>query len=200
MKPCVVESWLEGKIDEPSTELEAANSGSRLDRTEYWYGVYRTPRGKIASFLSKHRENVPMSALVVRHGVGHAKVQAAVQEILSMSLAVESVPDEPRVRPLVPGALATLSDPDGVHVGAIVDLLGDDVFMVILTSRPRWNPQARRASSDDVAALGGFTSRTSYLAPVVRSRQHVYLRDGELSRQRLKELQSAFDWDAARRV
>lgn len=103
-------------------------------------------------------------------------------------------------RPMCPGALAALSDGEGVHIGAIIKVVGDDVCMVLLTSRPGWNPQARRASSDDVFALNSRTTRPSFLAPVVRNRSYVFLRDGELSRLRLADLHAEFDWEAARRV
>lgn len=197
----LVEAWLEGHVDTPESEPDP------LDHVHYWYGAYRSPKGKTVGFMVKRQESIPTTALIVREGVGCVRVREAMQTLLGMVNAIGEIetpnvepPPLPRGRPMKAGALATLSDSDGVHLGAIIDVLGNDVAMLVLTSRPGWNPQARRASADDVFALNVRNKRPTFLAPVIRDRANVFLRDGELGPLRLADFRAEFDWIAARRV
>lgn len=206
-----VDAWLEGKLDTETAPSEPiAPAPDPAGYVHYWYGVYLTPKGKVAGFMVKRESSIPSAAIVVRDGVGCENVKLAMQTLVAMAGAVHSIPMpppdadpepmRPRGRPMVAGALATLSDGDGIHIGAIIDVMGaQDIAMVLLTSRPGWNPQARRASRDDLFALNSRSTRPTFIAPVVRDRAYVFLRDGELGRLRLADLRAEFDWEAAKR-
>lgn len=183
MRP-TVDAWLSGAA-------MGDTAGDPAD-TPYWYGVHRTSRGKMAGFIVKNPDLVPSDVMIIRQTFG---IQGARRD-LDLMLAEVLNPAPPK---MAPGALITLSDGDGIHLGVLIDTRGEEFALVVLTSNPYWNPLARPATPDDLAALRKSATKITYLAPIVRPKANVFHRHGEISQHRVDAMRTEFNWDVADR-
>ena len=171
--------------------MRALGGPATTDTGRYWCGVHRTRKGDLAGFITRNEDAVPPRSIETLCVPGIEEAKARVATLLK-EMGVSS--SGPRVRP---GVLIALSDPEGVHFGAVINIRGEEADLVVLTSRPRWNPQARPATQGDLLAFNKMGTRTTFLAPVTRRLTNVYARGGELGTLRLEELRLEFDWSAA---
>lgn len=68
---------------------------------------------------------------------------------------------------VVSGDVSLHSDGDE-HMAVILEVTGDDCEALFFTSNPNWASNSRRATRDEIAMAGFVSSRTTYLAYVVR--------------------------------
>jgi len=138
----------------------------------YAYGL--APRnGRYKAFVHTKGKTLPDGAINLSEfsGTGQeawllAERQRGINSRVEPPTPVEPVPP-PRVE-LVPGAVAFHVDPEGQHLGILLQEVSLGMWQVLFfTSNPKWGK--RRASQGELALAGHITTKVTFLAMVVRS-------------------------------
>ncbi len=139
---------------------------SRRIRT-YYYGVVKTPNGKISTFICKAQSKVPANAMTVKCGNMLAEMAGDLAEELREAFLCNATG-------FCMGDVVIYADREGQHT-AIVLRKGDRrSSLLFVTSNPLWNERAREVTENENILLGyPLRGRVSYFAPVVRENRYV---------------------------
>jgi hypothetical protein len=98
---------------------------------------------------------------------------------------------------LYPGLVAIYDD-GTEHAAVILTVTDDQCEALFFTSNPGWAEASRRASKEELAMAGYITTRTTYLAYVVRPKWYFVPTDREFSRHWTGNLHEEFLTQRAR--
>lgn len=153
------------------------NNNARVQR---YYGIFRVANDELRSFVVTERFKIPEDLVEVRITTADEKSTTMLAERLLREYRPAPAPPPPPApaQPdddLMPGRLVIYEDGDGgKHCAILLEPTqhGNHWFACFLTSNKKWGSHPLlRASQDDLAFSGFVSSKTTYLAPVIRPAQ-----------------------------
>lgn len=135
------------------------------------FGVFRSSRGKLATFVVKESRKIPEGALLAfREKITPAEAGKRAIQMLGDYLPTSHVTmDEyEKEHDLVDGRVATYHDREWKHQAIILTIMGKNALALFFTSKANWAKKTRRATNDEMAAANFISSRRTYVSLVLR--------------------------------
>ncbi len=168
-----------------SSQIESIKYKRRI-RT-YFYGVFKSSKGKVSTFICKSQNKIPANALVIKSGSMIGELASELADELLKGLQykpqeklIQTKQKKPKPQKLTQktnynvGDIIIYADLEGQHTAII--LQSDEQYSTLLfvTSNPYWNKKARRVTEEENMLLGyPIRCGTSFFAPVVRINKYI---------------------------
>jgi hypothetical protein len=135
------------------------------------FGVFRSSRGKLATFVVKESRKIPEGVLLAyREKITPAEAGKRAAQMLDDYLPTSrtTLDEYEKEHDLVDGRVATYHDREWKHQAIILTIIGKNALALFFTSKANWAKKTRRASNDEMAAANFISSRRTYVSLVLR--------------------------------
>ena len=137
------------------------------------FGVFRSSRGKLATFVVRESKKVPKGVLsAFRENITTVEAEKRAAKIMDeyspIALNRTSIEEYEKEHDLVDGRIATYHDRGCKHQAIIIKIIGTNALALFFTSKAGWSKKTRRATNDEMAAAFFISSRRTYVSLVIR--------------------------------
>jgi hypothetical protein len=135
------------------------------------FGIFRSSRGKLASFVVKKIGRIPDGEIIqaLREDITTVEAEKRAAQMMASYLPSTINADEyEKEHDLVDGRVATYHDRGWNHQAIIITIMGTNALALFFTSKASWAKKTRRATNDEMAAANFISSRRTYVSLVLR--------------------------------
>jgi hypothetical protein len=168
-----------------------------IGKVRYRYGVQRTCRGKVSTYLCRVRDESELQSNNNRYPekdggivLGEKVDTIQAEEAYSKAELMLSEINCPGKYKVLRGDVAHHSDCQGSHQAVVLGEIDDMVMAVFVTSSVGFG--VRRASVEELGCLGYRNTRDTYLAPVIRPMKEFTSEGFKFPEYRVQELIDEF--------
>jgi hypothetical protein len=164
-------SLMLNELEKFSSKIDSIKHSRRI-RT-YFYGVFRSSKGKVSTFICKTEAKIPTTAVLVKSG---SMVGEIANQLADKLLKESRFPKEIKIKTgsFSVGDVVIYADLEGQHTAIVLQKGRQYSSLLFVTSNPYWNKRARKVTGDENILLGyPLRGRASYFAPVVRLNKYI---------------------------